>query len=133
MPVIVLNIMMYVNVWHAMISIWNCYCIFLCLWWLLKYETLISLVKFTLIHIRAWNTSLWPPNKSWNGQKLPHLSHHSRWCMALKLFTYWIWDPLSSYYYNKTFDESQSLKDRVERLEGLDKVKHLIVQHIETM
>jgi len=46
--------------------------------------------------------------------KLPHLPHHPHWCMALKLLTYWIWDYLFSYYYNKKFDESQSLKDRVE-------------------
>jgi len=38
-----------------------------------------------------------------------------------------------SYYYNKKFDESQSLKDRVEWFEWLDKARHLIVQRIEIM
>ncbi len=65
--------------------------------------------------------------------KLPHLPHHPHWCMALKLFTYWIWDSLFSYYYNKKFNESQSLKYRVEWFEGLDKARHQIVQHIEIM
>jgi len=62
---IMLNVTMHVNVMHIIIFTWNYHHILLYVWWPLKNEASISLVKYTLVCFQTWNTSLWPLNTSW--------------------------------------------------------------------